>query len=273
MKGSTVNTRIKFISFTASVLGIVSFCLTSIPLIISILNKAAMPISIILGAVFVVLFMCIAIFRQRIAENMLKFFMNLTSLDKPYKLLHKTVIYEFLSREQMRHEKTFLVKALHSGVDHITDKFQWSGGEVYALQAKTANKESLNEIVFLKNRSGIQTYGIYDKSGKRYGRGEVFEMGMKMELKDPERKSSPYLSSGVYEKTERLTLVVLFSLDLRPVNIRKLSYIHYTDEDHYKCEDGVKLEINAEGNRKMVVFDIPSPIYGGKYIIEWEFEE
>ncbi len=273
MKGSNTNGKLRFISFTASVLGIISFCLTSVPLILSILNKSAMPITIVVGAVFVALLLCVAVFRQKIAENILKFFMNLTSLDKPYKLIQKTVIYEFISREEMRHEKTFLVKALHNGVDHITDKFQWSGGEVYAAQAKNASKDQQYEIVFLKNRSGIQTYGIFDMSGKRYGKGEVFEMGMHMALKDPERKSMPYLSSGVYEITERLTLVVLFSLDLQPVNVRKLSYIHYTDEDHYKCQDDVKLEINARGDRKMVVFDIPAPLYGGKYIIEWKFDD
>lgn len=269
MKGSSARKPIKFISFTASVLGIISFCITAIPLIISIVNRSAMPISIVLGALFIVLFMCVAIFRQRIAEKMLKFFMNLTSLDKPYKLMKKKVIYEFISREEIRHEKTFVVKALHNGVDNITDKYQWSGGEVYAIEPLFKK----DAVELQNNRSGIQTYRIFDKNGRRFGKGEIFDMGMKMELRDPDHKSLPYLSSGVYEITDRLTLVVLFSMDLMPVNIRLLSYIHYTDEDHFKCEDIDKLDINATGDRKMVVFDIPSPIYGGKYIIEWDFDD
>jgi hypothetical protein len=221
------------------------------------------------GGIFIVLFICIAFFRQQIAENMLKIFMNLTSLDKPYKLLKKTVVYEFISREEMRHEKTFLVKALHNGVDNITDKYQWSGGEVYAIEPYFKR----DAVEMLNNRSGLQTYKICDKSGRRFGKGEVFEMGMKMELKDPKRQSLPYLSSGVYELTDKLTLIVLFDMSLNPVNIRKLSYIHYTDEDHFKCEDVALPEINKQGDRRMVVFEIPSPIYGGKYIIDWEFDD
>lgn len=269
MKKTINNKRIKFISLTASILGIISFCITSVPLIISILNKSLSVLNITLSAVFIAIFMCIAIFRRQFAERILNLFMNLTSLDKPYKLLKKTVIYEFITREEMRHEKFFLVKALHNGVDNITDKYQWSGGEISHIEPYFKK----DAVELLCNRSGIQTYRIFDKNGRRFGKGEVFETGMKMELKDPGHKSSPYLSSGVYEITDRLTLIVLFKMDLKPVNIRKLTYIHYTDEDHIRCEEVDSLEINKTGDRKMIVFDIPSPIYGGKYVIEWDFDE
>lgn len=59
---------------------------------------------------------------------------------------------------------------------------------------------------------------------------------------------------------------------MNPLEPRGLKYAHYIDEIPY---DTVPLNINFddEKNMRYVEFSIKYPIYGGKYVIDWNFND
>lgn len=224
----------------------------------------------IIGAIAIVAVITVFCLKARISYAILKFIMNLTCPDKMYKTKEKHVIYEFKSRTSMRHEKCFKVEALHDGFSGVIDKFKWTGDTELIPKAK----ERSQTIELMDQPFGMQRYKIKFKHNRTYNRREDIEdMSMVIDnIQDPNKKSSLHLSSGVFEITDCLKLHVIFNKDLKPTHIRKLEYLHYSDDEHYKCEN-VTYENNDKTDTKEVIWEIKKPIYGGKYIIDWTFEE
>ena len=97
------------------------------------------------------------------------------------------------------------------------------------------------------------------------------ELGMVIDcISDPNKESSTHLSSGVYEITDKLTLRVWFNPNLTPRNFRKLTYLHYTDREHYSCDNNVRIEVDNDSNKNFVEWEIDKPIFGAKYLIDWD---
>ena len=88
-------------------------------------------------------------------------------------------------------------------------------------------------------------------------------------MRDAKHKASPHLASGIYEETDEIVLRVIFPMEINITNIRKLEFIHYTDEEHFHCINENTPEIR--NGKKVIEYPVKSPIYGGKYIIDWEF--
>lgn len=206
---------------------------------------------------------------EKITENILKFIMNLTCPDKMYKLTKKEVIYEFYSRDKMYHEKIFHVDVLHDGFTRITDKFKWTGDEKLNPKAKYENQS----IEMLDEKFGMQRYCIKFKQGISYSRhNNVPPMSMIIEnITDQNQKSSLHLSTGVFEVTDSIILHIIFDNKLKPINIRKLEFIHYSDDEHYRCTEA-NYTYNNLTDKKEIIWEIKNPFYGGKYMIDWDFE-
>ncbi|NCA80143.1 MAG: hypothetical protein EOM76_08170 [Sphingobacteriia bacterium] len=205
------------------------------------------------------------------ARILLLEFMDLTAPNKTYKITNKFVTYEFLSRTSMQFKNEFYVKPLHDGVDNIVDKYKWSvNQELHILpitQGHDVQKMDMDSVF------GYQQYRIffnrsYNKEDKPIRTGIVIE-----DMHDVEKKSLLHLGTGIYDITSTLTLKIIFNSSLQPINIRELEYIHYTDEQHYYCKRIHQAELNEQTGNKEINWVIKHPIYGGKYMIEWDFFE
>jgi len=194
--------------------------------------------------------------------------MNLTAPDKKCEIVSKKIVYEYLSLTVMRFRNEFYVKPLHDGLDSFWDKYRWTGTENIVPEPIVNNYRI--ELVDVKY--GYQRYRIVfgNKSYNKYDvpikTGIVFKS-----MNDSTKQASPHLSTGIYDITKNLTLEVCFPINLNPTNIRKLEYIHFTDEEHYRCINENSPEIDIENNSKIIKWTISNPIYGGKYTIDWEF--
>ena len=258
--------KLKFISILSDVLGITSFITTLIPVILGFTTNT--KIYFLLGLVFLIVLIIVSLKRKSIATALLKKIMNLTCPDKMYKLKEKEVLYEFIDREHMRHEKTFIPEVLHDGFTGIDDKFKWTGEGALIPTAKYETQE----IEMLDQKFGMQRYRIKFKNGIRYSSHDnVAKMGMVIEsIEDLNKTSSLHLASGVFEVTDKLILKLSFPQDLTPKNIRFLEYIHYSDDEHYSCKEGT-YDFNQEKNKNEIIWEIKKPYFGGKYMIDWNF--
>ena len=268
MTEQKTSTKIKFLSFVSNVFTIITGLMTLIPLGFGILTKQYnyFYLSMLLFIISVTIF----IYRNKISKKGLSLFMNFTAPNKVYKLINKTVTYEFLARDKMRHEKTFKIKVLHDGFNHMLDKYTWTGKQELVAEPIIQNQK----VEPVDRKFGMQRVRISYKDYKIFSKNEKVEMGFKIEnMEDKEKNSSLHLSSGIYEITDFLILKVIFNKDLSPKNIRKLEYIHYTDDEHYKCEKLSNATLDESQNKKIIEWQIKKPIYGGKYIIDWEFAE
>jgi hypothetical protein len=258
--------KIQFVSFISDLLSIISFFLTfASASTFFIVNQTGFLYA---GIVFFVLFILIIIKRKSIAIKLMFFLMNLTAPDKLCEIVSKNLVYEYISMTEMSFTNEFYVKPLHDGLDSFSDKYKWTGSESVVPEPLVPTHKI--EPVENNTRNGFQRYKIifgnkcYNKHDRPLKTGIIIR-----NMRDTEKVACPYLSTGIYDKTKNLSLEVCFPLSLNPTNIRKLEYIHYTDEEHYRCINENSPEI--VGNKKVIRWEIKKPIYGGKYVIDWEF--
>ncbi len=267
MREKCEDKKVKLLSITADVLGVISAAITIVPFIV-LAKDVETPLKIAICVIAAIIIILIVRNFSQIAYRILVALMNLTAPDQPYKLNHKTVVYEFFSRHEMYHEKIFEGVALHNGVDHIDDKYKWTGNNTCVVEPLFPGQS----IEILDNKYGMQNYRINNYDKKRVCRGQEIKMGMKIQgLVDPNGTSSLHLSSGVYEITDKLTLRVVFDNTLKPHNIRKVEYLHYTDDNHFKCSDNVEYDYDTLNDKKFVEWTIEHPVFGGRYVIDWSF--
>lgn len=193
-------------------------------------------------------------------------FMNMTAPDKLCEIVSKNLVYEYLSMTEMSFKNEFYVKPLHDGLDSFSDKYKWTGSESVMPEPLV----NTHRIELVDSINGFDRYKIifgnkcYNKHDGPLKTGIILK-----NMRDTDKTACPYLSTGIYDKTKNLTLQVCFPMNLNPTNIRKLEYIHYTDEEHYRCINENSPEIID--NRKIISWNIKKPIFGGKYVIDWEF--
>lgn len=256
--------KVKAISIFSDVLGIISFIGMLVPSLIALIS------SLIPLIIFIVPSIVLLVNREKVARKFLGWIMNCTCPDKPYKLKKKEIIYEFKSREEMRLEKNFDPVILHDGFTGVYDKFKWTGEGELTPKAK---RPAVHKIEPLEEKYGMKRYQIKYNGEHNYSKGDdvdTFSVVIE-DIKDPNHKSAQRLLSGVFEITDCIELHLIFNKDLKPKNIRKLEYIHYSDDEHYKCEN-TNYIFNDETDKKEVIWTINKPIYGGKYVIDWYFE-
>ena len=265
--------KVSFLSIVASLIAIISFVFPgfSIYWLIVAIREAHNMASIIWGivlSVLLILYICVIVNKDKIAIVVLTWIINLTAPKQSYKVIYKACKYEYVSQTELRYEKRIKPKPLRN-IDGIHDQFNWTGNT--ALIPKPLYSDT--QYVELKDRKfGMQRYDIKFNNNRNYSKKEdVPELGMVIEnINDPKFEASTHLSSGVYEITEELTLKVVFDPNLKPHNFRKLTYLHYTDREHYCCDTNVEIRFDANTNKIFVEWIIKKPIFGAKYLIDWD---
>lgn len=256
----------QFIDSTNKILSLISALFSIISFVISF-KYMKWWLYVITATIFIISIILI-VKRKSIGKKLMIVFLNKTAPDKNYKLIEKKSTYTFKSYTEMEFYSSCKVKALHDGLEYIVVRYRWTGPHNPVV--KTLNGQ--HNITEIESRmSGYQCCKI-DFRGKKYNKNDrTIDTGFKMEkLTDSNRVSSPHLCTGVYDITDKLVLEVKFSKELKVKDIRKLEFIHYTDDEHYKC---VNEDVpTIEGDWQVIRYEIEHPIYGGKYLIDWVFD-
>ncbi len=194
--------------------------------------------------------------------------MQKTAPQKKYKLSQKKLLYVYKSKNEMYFRNDFHIKPLCDGVSSFIDRYKWSGSGSISPHAIVEN----HTVQKLDTKYGYQRY-IINLGGRSYNKkDEPVHTGIEFKtMHDRSGKASTHLATGIYDITKDLTLEVHFPMDMNVTNIRKLEYIHFTDEEHYSCQKENSPIIDTENNIKKIIYHIPYPIYGGRYMIDWDF--
>lgn len=253
-------------------LSLLSFCiarLASLPTMYSVL---------IGGGTMILLVAFFSIFpkiRKSFSVYLLERWRFVTAPKRDKTIKNKIVTYTYDSMEKLSLQVSYGVK-FHGGThDSLEDKCAWTAGDVCQVEPIIAGQTI--RMIPRSDKNDIQTFVGYQyfelQFHKTYSSHDGFiDTGFLMpNLYDNEHKAKTCLVSGIYDKTDGLTLRLRFASNLHVENVRKLSYVDYLDEEPYQNDKGTLQIDEKDSNYHCVEFTIPCPIFGGKYAIDWDF--
>lgn len=260
-----------------SILTIIQFTVPIITGVVAHFFNAPLYLSVGIAVVcFVICIILLRFFRRSLMLRLLELFYYLLAPRKSWICKDKVIEYTYIDRETLALRVDYKVKLTSNSCKEIPDKLKWSAGEVDKISSVVSGQK----IIPVENakKDDIQAHlGYQDfliKLPKIYTKGESpFPTGFKCDaLHDPNHKAMTCLIAGIYQKTNKITLRVRFSKSLNVRNIRKLKFADFLDNEHYDCETG-ELRLDEAQEFHYVEFSIKRPILGGKYAIDWDFQE
>lgn len=218
----------------------------------------------------------IFIYRKNISKSILVFILNKTVSNQNIEIRDKVVRYEHIERYKFKFQSIFSIKVIgDTPINTHTEKLKWTAGfisDVLATQPNHHIEYDKNPLSY--NHIDKQNFNIIFPNGKTISKNdEPYKTGFKiLNLVDDKHIAKPILVVGIYNVTKNLTLKVCFCENLHPIEIRGLKFAHFIDEEPY---DSVPLDLkhDDENNNYYVEFNIKTPIYGGKYAIDWNFND
>ena len=197
--------------------------------------------------------------------------MNQTAIDFGFKFTRSVGTYEYLSATRMKLTREFQVKVTRGVFTGFPIQYKWTGA-AHVPAGTTCSGQILNPRDE-EYRDGQQHYSLTFKGDTSYKKGEtVPTMGFYVgPMEDTKQVALPYLSTSIPFPTDSLLIQVIFHRSLYPQNIRKLTYLHSTDTVHFDIIEGIEPK-RYDDERDIVEWDIPHPIFGGKYVITWDFQ-
>lgn len=242
-----------------SIAGSIVTIVMVIPVIMASNEHKQLYLSVYLVSVFIFFAICISIYYK---SAVLRYIRYLFSKSGNYLVLVRETRYEFLSRTEMYHEKKYKIQSKINDLQELNTRFGWS------------KEKDLTPIPIINSHSIAKTWKsdkmiyftiLFDR---HYRKNEVLTTGFKLtNLEDPNKESQLYLSTGIFEKTKLVRLILKFEKTLIPKNIEIKIYKKYFDLSPIFHES---LEYDFE-NRE-VVFEHDYPLKLSKYMITWEFE-
>ena len=268
------------ISQAAALVAIIQFIISFIAGAFARL-KFSTPISVLVGiVVFVVLIGACFIFkkqRKRISIVLLEWYRYIRAPKREKTIKNKVIEYTYKDLETMSLKVQYSVKFHNGSHKSIEDKMNWTAGPINDNDISALVTGQTTHFIPSHEKDDIQTFLGYQyfiiKFPKTYTSqdGDVPTGFILDTLHDPDHKAKSCLISGIYDKTDGLTLRVRFASNLNVSNIRKLKYIDYLDEEPYENIPG-ELQVDPEDrNFNYVEFKIPRPIFRGKCAIDWDF--
>lgn len=237
------------------------------------------PWYVVIGIAVAVLFLIIFLLRKQRQGLMIWLLGSLQKIASPKKTWEqrdKVAEYTYLDRETLTFQVNYNVKFLSGSHKKIPDKCKWTAGDVDSISAVSNGQKIVlvpeSEKDDIQAQLGYQDFFI--ELPKAYTkRDSPLPTGYRCgNLHDPEHKAKTCLVIGVYRKTEPLTIRVRFNVSLKVTNIRKLKYADYLDDEPYESTPD-KLKLDKDPQFHYVEFIIKHPICGGKYAIDWEFQD
>lgn len=214
--------------------------------------------------------------RKNISKRILVFILNKTVSSQNIEILDKTVVYEHLERYRFKFQSLFSINVVgNTPINSHLERLKWSAGFIPEVVAVKQNQKiEYDKDPLSYNQIEKQNINIIFPNGKTISKNdEPYRTGFKiLNLYDEKHISKPILVVGIYNITKNLTLKVYFPENLYPIEIRGLKYAHFIDEEPYDSIP-LKLQHDDENNKYYVEFFIKTPIYGGKYAIDWGFND
>lgn len=209
--------------------------------------------------IFIVFVSYIILIYKSVTVRFLKYFFTKNG---NYNVLLRETIYEFKSRTEMYHEKKYIIRSNRNDLQEISTRFGWSKEQI--LTPTTINPK--HQIVKTWKSDKMTHFTILLE--RHFKKGEVFTSGFKIDnILDKRKESLLYLSTGIFEKTKKVRLLVKFNVKLIPKNIEIKIFKNYFDLSPMFTN---KLDYDFEN--KEVSFEHLYPIKLSKYLITWEFE-
>ena len=231
---------------------------------------------LILGIFFVTVTLFVFIYKKNISKRVLVFVLNKTVSSQNIEIHDKVVKYEHIDRHKYRFQSTFSIKVVgNTPINSHEEKIKWTAGYISEIvPTKPHHKIEYDKNASAYNSIDKQIFKIVFPNDKQISKNdEAYKTGFKiLNLVDENQTAKPILMVGVYNVTKNLTMKVYFAGSLNPIEIRGLKFAHFIDKEPY---DSVPLELkyDEEADKNYVEFFIKSPIYGGKYVIDWNFSD
>lgn len=267
--------EMKLLTYISQTLSFISMLLTILSFYgySSTKNKI---IYLILSILFFIITFFIIINRKNISKRILVFILNKTVSSQNIEILDKTVVYEHLERYRFKFQSLFSINVVgNTPINSHLERLKWSAGFIPEVVAVKQNQKiEYDKDPLSYNQIEKQNINIIFPNGKTISKNdEPYRTGFKiLNLYDEKHISKPILVVGIYNITKNLTLKVYFPENLYPIEIRGLKYAHFIDEESYDSIP-LKLQHDDENNKYYVEFFIKTPIYGGKYAIDWGFND
>lgn len=265
---------LKIISFFNVILGFFSAILTILSFY-GVDKNSSVYIWIIR---LVVLGCAIIVFCNRcaISKYFLVHILNKTVPKCNIEIHNKYVTYECKENDTYSFVSSFLIKVIGDvPIDSYKDRIKWTAGTIETiLPIVKGQKIKFDEEPEAHKLIDKQEFSIRFENNKNISKNDApYKVGFKIpNLIDKQHMAKSVLNVGIYNVTKNLTLRVEFNKKMHPINVRGLKYAHFIDKTPY---DTIELEVINDDvhDKKYVEFQIPTPIYGGLYSIDWELED
>lgn len=215
-------------------------------------------------------FIFIIAYAKKHKSQIMSRFMRWLAPAMPYMINNWNVVYEYVNSTQMRFEATYLVKALQVGVDYIIVRYNWSGenadNKIIPKVISDRDGFESSRLEFVGTEYGYSYYKLY--SLRTHNKGDVFKLGVQIEDMNVKGKDpSPHLLTSVIAVTEMLSMSVVFPANIYPNKVVCMEYINSTDFYYWQSK---RIEAKRNEDKWIISHNQKNPIYGGKYVIEWE---
>ena len=263
----------KFFSVFETFLSILSYLGITLSVLWGFFKKnfwMIIPFTIFSG-ILICVFLC-----KKYHVELIKKFITLFAINCPYKYVRYKATYEYESMEQMKLHTTYLVKALQTGVEFIRVRFNWSGATEKnpVVPSIISNGEyETDRIEFEKSEYGYNCYKLYSKN-KCNKNDPPVKMGVDLgTLVVKDKKISHHLQACINVITDSLELEIILPFGIYPSKVCFLEYLHSTDDEHWhKFSDSDYTKPKLENEKWVIRWVIEKPVFGGKYIIEFDPE-
>lgn len=179
-----------------------------------------------------------------------------------YRWVQAEYMYTIHEDDPKHHSQTIsiLLEAMRPGVDHFENRYSWSGKGKEEEPTILSPGHGLLGPPLL--RGGWKYYFIH--LGHELAVGERIEVKLVQELYDSEGKFEPFLAKVVYEPVDRLILHVVLPRKSIPVEASCSEESGPTPTNHLIKKTPTKISQSG-----VILWDIPSPVFGHRYVIHW----
>lgn len=122
--------------------------------------------------------------------------------DFDFRVLNKSVVYEYQNLTHMTYKKIYKLKALRRGLQVFPDRYSWTGTGPVTVR-------SVRRDQVFHETERINVWHYYEvRFGRTLSKGEEVDIEIVWDLEDAAHTAVPFLSADIVEPTDKLSLTV-----------------------------------------------------------------
>lgn len=271
MKNDNIS-KMKIISYISNIISFTSAVIT----ILSFYGyKSTKRLSFIfISLLLLVITGFIFAYRYKISKYFLVLILNKTITKLNIKIIDKEVTYTYVERYKYKFKSSFSIKVVgDEPIKSFEECIKWTAGFVSNIMPFKKDQKIEHDATPL-SYNDIEKQKFFIIFPNSISKNDAaYKTGFKIpELLDEKHIAKPILQSGIYHNTNKIVLKVYFQENLNPINPRGLKYAHFIDKIPYNTEQ-LEKKYDDEKNMHYIEFKVNNPIYGGKYAIDWSFND